>query len=103
MNDHGSEGFLTHPPPPAVTLSQTYVNDARSNIEAIYKFPLPESAAVNAFHVEFLDGRKVVGKVEEKKKALRMYQDALMVMSIGHCAVFLVKCLIDHGYSFFCA
>ncbi|RUO95669.1 vault protein inter-alpha-trypsin domain-containing protein [Jimgerdemannia flammicorona] len=60
-----------------VKLSQTYSNASTSTIEAIYKFPLPESAAVNAFEVEFSDGRKVLGKVEEKQKAQRIYENAI--------------------------
>ncbi|RUP42745.1 von Willebrand factor type A domain-containing protein [Jimgerdemannia flammicorona] len=62
-----------------VKLSQTYSNTSTSTIEAIYKFPLPESAAVNAFEVEFSGGRKVLGKVEEKQKAQRIYENAIQV------------------------
>ncbi|RUP45747.1 von Willebrand factor type A domain-containing protein [Jimgerdemannia flammicorona] len=60
-----------------VTLSQAYHNYSAETIEALYKFPLPESAAVNAFDVEFADGRKVIGVVDEKERAVETYQRAM--------------------------
>lgn len=68
----------------AVTLSQTYSNPTNSVLEAVYRFPIPESAAVNAFHVEFSDGRMVIGRVEEKQKAQQDYQQAVEVRRYAH-------------------
>ncbi|RUS20106.1 hypothetical protein BC937DRAFT_86338 [Endogone sp. FLAS-F59071] len=60
-----------------INISQTFTNETNSVLEAVYKFPLPESAAVKVFEVELADGRKVLGKVEAKKKALKTYKHAL--------------------------
>ncbi|RUP06336.1 hypothetical protein BC936DRAFT_140398, partial [Jimgerdemannia flammicorona] len=40
-----------------VRLSQTYTNKDRTLIKTSYRFPLPYSSAVDAFEVEFSDGR----------------------------------------------
>ncbi|MFN7989449.1 MAG: VIT domain-containing protein [Thermoanaerobaculia bacterium] len=68
-----------------VTLSQRYRNDGEQPIEAVYVFPLDESAAVCGFEA-LVDGTVVVGKVMEKEKAFEAYDDAI---SAGHGAYLL--------------
>ncbi len=65
-----------------VVLSQRFRNDETQPIEAVYKFPLEEGAAVCGFEVE-IDGRLVKGRVEEREKAFEAYDEAL---TAGHGA-----------------
>ena len=65
-----------------VQVSQSFKNDEDVPIEAVYTFPLPESAAVSSFVVE-IDGKVVKGAVEEKEKAFEKYDAA---MQQGHGA-----------------
>src|SRR5512145_3064390 len=57
-------------------VSQRYRNSETQPIEAVYKFPLDEGAAVCGFEAE-IGGRRVVGRVEERDKAFATYDDAL--------------------------
>ena len=59
-----------------VTIRQRYKNIENQPIEAIYKFPLPEGAAVCVFRIH-LDGRVIKGQVEEREKAFEIYDEAL--------------------------
>ncbi len=68
-----------------VTLRQRFRNDETKPIEAVYVFPLPTHAAVCGFVAE-VDGRRIVGEVEEREKAFDRYDDAI---ADGHGA-FLV-------------
>jgi Ca-activated chloride channel family protein len=68
-----------------VVVSQRFRNDEDQPIEAVYRFPLDEGAAVCGFEAE-VDGRRVVGRVEEREKAFEAYDDAL---SAGHGAYLL--------------
>jgi Ca-activated chloride channel family protein len=68
-----------------VVLSQRYRNDEDQPIEAVYKFPLDEGAAVCGFEVE-IDGRVITGRVEEREKAFEAYDEALQA---GHGAYLL--------------
>jgi hypothetical protein len=45
-------------------------------VEAVYRFPLPENAAVCAFECEF-NGTKIIGKVKEKEEARQEYTEAI--------------------------
>ena len=65
-----------------VVLSQRFRNDETQPIEAVYKFPLDEGAAVCGFEVE-IDGRLIKGRVEEREKAFEHYDEAL---TAGHGA-----------------
>ena len=68
-----------------VTVSQTYRNDERVNIEAVYTFPLPLDAVLLELGVEI--GRRVLkGVVVEKKAAEEKYEDAV---EAGDAAVML--------------
>ncbi|RUO95700.1 hypothetical protein BC936DRAFT_143417, partial [Jimgerdemannia flammicorona] len=60
-----------------VNLIQCYRNDNNFTVNAIYKFPLPPSAAVNDFQILWDDGTKIVAKVEKKKIASGIYNSAV--------------------------
>eukprot|EP01112_Ceratiomyxa_fruticulosa_P009185 TRINITY_DN2395_c0_g1_i2.p1 TRINITY_DN2395_c0_g1~~TRINITY_DN2395_c0_g1_i2.p1 ORF type:complete len:918 (+),score=260.17 TRINITY_DN2395_c0_g1_i2:845-3598(+) len=68
-----------------VTIKQRYENVESNPIEAVYNFPLQEKAVVTSFEAE-IDGRVVVGKIQEKEQARNTYDDAI---SAGHGAYLL--------------
>jgi Ca-activated chloride channel homolog len=59
-----------------VKVAQRFRNAEKTAIEAVYRFPLPETAAVCGF-TALLAGRRVAGSVEERDKAFEMYDDAM--------------------------
>jgi len=59
-----------------LVLSQRFRNDEAQPIEAVYKFPLDEGAALCGFEVE-IDGRVVRGRVKEREQAFEEYDEAL--------------------------
>ena len=59
-----------------VRISQRFRNQENKAVEAVYKFPLPEGAAVCGFRA-VLDGKKIQGQVEERDRAFEIYDDAL--------------------------
>ncbi|RIA99410.1 von Willebrand factor type A domain-containing protein [Glomus cerebriforme] len=69
-----------------VTISQTYKNVEKTPIEALYKFPIHEAAAVCGFEAEIDGQRKVKGVVKEAKKAAEEYTKAI---EEGHGAYLL--------------
>ena len=68
-----------------VTVSQTYRNDERVNIEAVYTFPLPLDAVLLDLEVD-IGGRVLKGVVTEKQAAEEQYEDAV---EAGDAAVML--------------
>src|SRR4051812_33474661 len=64
------------------TIEQTFINLENRAIEAVYTFPLPESAAVCGFEVITAD-RVLTGRIEEAEQAIEQYDDAI---STGHGA-----------------
>ncbi|WP_282014083.1 TonB family protein [Marinifilum flexuosum] len=58
-----------------VNVKQTYTNTGKSTIEAIYVFPASTRAAVYDMEMRIGD-RKIRAKIEEKKKARKMYDKA---------------------------
>jgi Ca-activated chloride channel family protein len=68
-----------------VTVSQTYRNDERVNIEAVYTFALPLDAVLLELEAE-IGGRVLQGVVVEKKAAEEKYEDAV---EAGDAAVML--------------
>jgi hypothetical protein len=68
-----------------VVLTQRFRNDEAHPIEAVYKFPLDEGAAVSGFEIE-IDGERLVGRVEERERAFETYDEAL---TAGHGAYLL--------------
>ncbi|EXX51742.1 uncharacterized protein OCT59_014089 [Rhizophagus irregularis] len=69
-----------------VTISQTYKNVEKDPIEARYKFPIHEAAAVCGFEADIDGQRKVKGVVKEAKKAAQEYTEAI---EKGHGAYLL--------------
>jgi len=59
-----------------VEVEQHYVNPKKTNIEAIYTFPLPLGATLLGLEIE-ISGKKLTGSVVEKKQAERQYEDAI--------------------------
>ena len=58
-----------------VELTQRFTNPTKEPIEAIYRFPLPDDAAVDAMEMRI--GKRVVrAKIKEKKKAKKTYEKA---------------------------
>lgn len=68
-----------------VTVAQTYRNDEKVNIEAVYTFPLPLDAVLLDLSVT-IGGRKLKGAVVEKKAAEARYEEAI---ADGNAAVML--------------
>ena len=58
-----------------VEVLQKYHNPYEAKIEAVYVFPLPQSAAVTDF-VMVVGERRIRGLVREKEEAKRIYQEA---------------------------
>ncbi|EXX51660.1 hypothetical protein RirG_259720 [Rhizophagus irregularis DAOM 197198w] len=69
-----------------VTISQTYKNVEKNTIEALYKFPIYEAAAICGFEAEIDGQRKVKGIVKESKEAAKEYTEAVQE---GHGAYLL--------------
>jgi len=68
-----------------VEVEQIYRNPQKTNIEAIYTFPLPLGAVLLGLEVE-IGGKKLSGSVVEKKQAEQDYEDAV---TDGNSAVML--------------
>lgn len=68
-----------------VTVTQTYRNDEKINIEAVYTFPLPLEAVLLDLEVQ-IGERVLKGAVVEKKAAEAQYEEAV---SEGDAAVML--------------
>ncbi|GBB90883.1 hypothetical protein RclHR1_00180021 [Rhizophagus clarus] len=69
-----------------VTISQTYKNIEKDTIEALYKFPIYEAAAICGFEAEIDGQRKVKGIVKESQEAAKEYTEAVQK---GHGAYLL--------------
>ncbi|CAG8596164.1 18809_t:CDS:2 [Rhizophagus irregularis] len=69
-----------------VTISQTYKNVEKDTIEAFYKFPIYEAAAICGFEAEIDGQRKIKGIVKESKEAAKEYTEAVQK---GHGAYLL--------------
>jgi Ca-activated chloride channel family protein len=62
------DGYVT------TSVEQTFYNPSVNDLEAIYSFPVPESAAVGEF-TYWIDGKPVIGEVVEKKQARKIYEE----------------------------
>jgi Ca-activated chloride channel homolog len=76
----GISGFLAR-----VTVTQTFANAAKENIEAIYTFPLPQDAAVDDMTIQIGD-RTVRGLIKRREEARAIYEHA---KNTGHVAALL--------------
>ncbi len=63
-------GFLAR-----VSFSQTFKNTSEYFLEAVYVFPLIDDAAVDSM-VMAVGDRKIIGKIAEKQRAKKIYQQA---------------------------
>ena len=68
-----------------VVMAQRYRNAEAVPVEAVYVFPLPESAALCGLVIE-TGGRRINGRVLEREEAFAAYDDAL---AAGHGAALL--------------
>ncbi|MGD9487234.1 MAG: VIT and VWA domain-containing protein [Calditrichaceae bacterium] len=66
-----------------IIIRQKFRNKEKNAIEAVYKFPLPESSAITGFQV-WVGERRIDGKIEERDKAFDNYDDALMAGDGGY-------------------
>ncbi|WNO08896.1 VIT and VWA domain-containing protein [Teredinibacter sp. KSP-S5-2] len=55
------------------SVEQVFHNPNNSDLEAIYSFPVPESAAVGEF-IYWINDQPVIGEVVEKEKARKIYE-----------------------------
>ena len=58
-----------------VVVTQTFHNPSASTIEALYIFPLPHRAAVNAMNIKVGD-RTIKGSVKTREEARKLYEQA---------------------------
>lgn len=56
-------------------VTQVFVNRGTDWAEAVYRFPLPDGAAVDQLRIE-VGNRVLVGEIQEKQEARRTYQQA---------------------------
>jgi len=54
-------------------VNQVFHNPQANDLEAVYRFPVPDKAAVSEFTV-WIDGQPVIGEVLEKAQARQVYQ-----------------------------
>lgn len=59
-----------------MTTRQHYKNTGKTNLEAVYTFPLPHGATLLGLNVE-IDGHRLQGAVMEKKQATERYESAI--------------------------
>jgi Ca-activated chloride channel family protein len=56
------------------TINHVYENKGKNDVEAVYNFPIPETAVLSGFEAN-IGGRTVKGKVEEKKEIEKIYNN----------------------------
>ncbi|MBX2884018.1 MAG: VIT and VWA domain-containing protein [Granulosicoccus sp.] len=56
------------------SVEQVFSNSENQDLEAIYRFPVPDKSAVSEFTV-WIDGQPVVGEVLRKDKATQVYEE----------------------------
>ncbi|MBU2497656.1 MAG: VIT and VWA domain-containing protein, partial [Proteobacteria bacterium] len=59
-----------------VRVIQRFKNNEQEAVEAVYKFPVPEGAAICGLRVH-VGGRVIQGRLEEREKAFEIYDKAL--------------------------
>ncbi|KAJ3327129.1 hypothetical protein HDU76_012344 [Blyttiomyces sp. JEL0837] len=64
------------------TTTEDKEKDKDKPVEAVYKFPLPENAAVYKFECE-VDGKLIVGIAKEKEEARKEYNEAIAAKKIA--------------------
>ncbi len=66
-----------------VKIYQRFINQEKKSMEAVYKFPLPEGAAICGFEA-IVGKKKIRGQVEERDRAFEIYDDALSMGDGGY-------------------
>jgi hypothetical protein len=64
-------GMIVH-----TTVTQTFKNQTADWIEGLYRFPLPDKAAVDSMTM-LVGNRRIVGKIKEKEAARKTYANAV--------------------------
>ena len=59
-----------------LSMKQVFENRGNNDIEAVYIFPIPDTAVITGFEAT-LGGRTLTAKVEDKKAAAKIYEDAI--------------------------
>ena len=59
-----------------LSMKQVFENKGDNDIEAVYIFPIPDTAVITGFEAT-LGGRTLTAKVEDKKAASKIYEDAV--------------------------
>jgi Ca-activated chloride channel family protein len=59
-----------------LSIEQFYINDEEKELEVIYTFPMPDSAAITHFSARVGD-KTITGEIREKGEAFKMYDGAL--------------------------
>src|ERR1043165_2167908 len=70
-------GFLSR-----VTVTQDFENTVENKIEAVYKFPLPQAAAVEDLSM-IIGDRTVKGKIMRREEAQKAYDEAKQIGKIA--------------------
>lgn len=65
-----------------VKINQVYINSNKSNIEAIYTFPMPHNAEISSFKVK-LNDNNIVGEFREKEEAYELYNKEILKGNSG--------------------
>jgi len=55
------------------SVENTFFNPSKSDLEAIYEFPVPKNGSVAEFTV-WIDGKPIIGEVVEKERAKKLYE-----------------------------
>jgi Ca-activated chloride channel family protein len=58
-----------------VTVTQRFSNPSKTPIEALYTFPLPHDAAVDAMNFR-IGARQIIGQIKKREEAAQIYQEA---------------------------
>jgi len=61
------------------SIDQVFKNDYNVDLEGTYIFPLPEEAAITDFAM-YVDGKRISGKILDKNKARKVYEDIVRSM-----------------------
>lgn len=58
------------------SMNSVYENRGKTDINAVYTFPIPDTAVLTGFEVN-IGGRTIISQVEDKHEAVRMYNEAV--------------------------
>lgn len=58
------------------SMNSVYENRGKTDINAVYTFPIPDTAVLTGFEVN-IGGRTIISQVEDKHEAVRIYNEAV--------------------------